>query len=107
MDEPWVKALALSGVSIVAILGAWMMKSEAQSDTPPPPPPERAPPEHEVKTALADLRASLERLQAVLERQHEKHTDELRDIQRQLDRIESSRRIEDALAGIYRQQRET
>lgn len=110
MDEPWMRALALSGVSIIAVLGAWMMKSEAQSDTPPPLPPERPPAEHEVKTALADIRVALERLQSVLERQHDHHEDELRAIQRQLDRIDgrldSARRLEDVMMALRRQDRE-
>lgn len=102
MIEPWVWGLIVP----LAVVAAWMFKSEAQSDGPTTSPPERAPPEHEVKTALADLRASLDRLQAVLERQHDQHKEELRDIQRQLDRIEGARRLEDALAAIQRQQRE-
>lgn len=104
MIDPWI----LLAIVPLLLLGAWFVKSEAQADAPPlAPPPERAPPEHEVRQALADLRTALERLQTVLERQHDQHKDELRDIQRQLDRIESSRRLEDALAAITRQQRET
>lgn len=92
-------------LAAVVLAGAYIVKVEAQSDQPLPPPPERAPQEHEVRTALADLRTALERLQDVLERQHDQHKDELRDIQRQLDRIEGNRRLEDALAAIHRQER--
>lgn len=99
--DPWVLA-AIAGLAALAV---YMAKSEANPEAPPlPAPPERPPPEHEVKQALADLRASLERLQAVLEKQHDQHKDELRDIQRQLDRIENSRRLEDLVAGIHRKE---
>ena len=110
MTEAWL----LSGLAVVVIAAAWMFRSEARADQTPPPTPERPPAEHEVKTALADMRAALDRLHGALERRSDHHDDELRAIQRQLDRIEGSRRaeesdrrLEDLLSRIARQQKET
>ena len=108
MSDAWAQqALILLGLAAFVVAAAWLFHSEARAEKATVVPPERQPAEHEIKTALSDIRAALDRLQSVLERQHDHNETELRAIQRQLDRIESSRRIEDALAGIYRQQRET
>ena len=104
MDETWLKAVVLFILCCISVLGAWMLKSEAQSETPAAPLPERAPAEHEVKAALAEIRASVERLQTVLERQHEGHEDELRSIRHQLDRIESGSRLTDVLLAMRKLQ---
>lgn len=89
-----------------ALMAVWVIKGNAEVEAPVAVPPERPPAEHEVKTALADLRASVERLNNVLERRMDNSDDELRAICRQLDRIESTRRLEDAVLAIRRQDRE-
>lgn len=100
--------LPIVGFMLVAV---WVIKGNASAEAPAMP--DRAPPENEIRQILTDLRATLGNVRDELERQHDHHDEELQAIGRKLNRIEGqldrieTRRLDDALVAIYRQQKET
>jgi len=80
-----IDAWMWSALAIIVVAGAWIFRSEASNESPSPYPSERALPEHEVKLALSEIKSDLTA------------------IQKQLDRIESSQRLENAILAWRKQ----
>ena len=66
------------------------------------PPAHRPPPPNEIKEVCAQLSEAVDRLQRRLDRHVEVSGDDMRDLQRQLDRIESAVRLCSAMGEIER-----
>lgn len=84
-----------------AVVGAYRLYvGHKKSDSKPPE--HRPPSPAEIRVACEGLQQTLDRLSGKLERHIEVTNDDMRDVQRQLDRIESATRLCSAMSDIDR-----
>ena len=84
-----------------AIVGAYRLWSGHRKGDGTPPP-HRPPPQNEIKEVCTQLAEATDRLQRKLDRHVEISADDMRDLHRQLDRIESAVRLCSATGEIER-----
>ena len=92
------QALIVAAFGVVGAYRIWAGHKKGDGA----PPAHRPPPPNEIKEACAHLAEAVDRLQRKLDRHMEISADDMRDLQRQLDRIESAIRLFSAMGEIER-----